>query len=300
MTQPNFLIIGAARSGTTALVRYLEQHPEIFITEPKEPHFWAFAGQTVNFQGPGDEEEINKEVVSDPDLYEQLYTGANGAKALGDGSVSTMYYPEHAIPTIQKYAPDAQLIALLRNPIDRAFSSFLYTHARVHEPVKDFDKALDLEEKRIADNWHHMWHYTRVGFYSEQLQKFIDAFGRERVHILLADDLRSDSEKVLSDVCGILGVNPNFDFQDLKEVNSSGVPKSRALARMINVVRSNAVLRSIAVNMTPLKLRNRVRYGNLSHPKLQPEQRERLRDVYRDEIQKLSEMLDRDLSHWLK
>ncbi|MEZ6045086.1 MAG: sulfotransferase [Planctomycetaceae bacterium] len=300
MTQPNFLIIGAARSGTTALVRYLEQHPEIYITEPKEPHFWAFAGQTVNFQGPGDDEEINKEVVSDPDKYEMLYSDANGAVALGDGSVSTMYYPETAIPAIQKYAPNAKLIALLRNPIDRAFSSFLYTHARVHEPVKDFDQALDLEEKRIADNWHHMWHYTKVGFYSEQLQKFIDAFGRERIHILLADDLRKDSTGVLKQVCGILGVNPEFKFEELKEVNSSGVPKSRKLAKLINVVRSNSVLRAMAVNLTPLKLRNRIRYGNLAHPKLQPAQRDRLREVYREEIEKLGQMLDRDLSHWLK
>lgn len=300
MTQPNFLIIGAARSGTTALVRYLEQHPEIYITEPKEPHFWAFAGKTVNFQGPGDDEEINKEVVSDPEKYQGLYAGMNGARAFGDGSVSTMYYADEAIPTIKQYAPDAKLIALLRNPIDRAWSSFLYTHARVHEPVKDFDKALDLEEKRIADNWHHMWHYTRVGFYAEQLQKFYDAFGRDRVHVFLADDLRADSIALLKDVCRVLEVNPEFEFQEPGDVNRSGVPKSRALAKAINVVRGNSMLRSIAVNLTPRSFRDKIRYSNLHRPKLQPEQRERLREVYREDITKLGEMLGRDLSDWLK
>ncbi|MCA9042399.1 MAG: hypothetical protein KDA65_18745, partial [Planctomycetaceae bacterium] len=110
----------------------------------------------------------------------------------------------------------------------------------------------------------------------------------------------ADSSKLLQDVCRIIGVNPEFEFQELKEVNSSGVPKSRALAKMINVVRANPVLRYMAINMTPLKLRNKIRYGNLARPKLQPAQRDRLREVYRTEIEKLGELLNRDLSHWLK
>src|SRR3954463_6801674 len=91
---PNFLIIGAAKSGTTALFKYLEQHPEVFISEPKEPHFLALANHPLNFSGPGDDQMMNSRAITDLSRYEKLFSSANGAKVIGEGSVSTLYYPQ--------------------------------------------------------------------------------------------------------------------------------------------------------------------------------------------------------------
>ncbi|MCA9246295.1 MAG: sulfotransferase, partial [Planctomycetales bacterium] len=100
---PDFLIIGAARSGTTALAKILQQHPDIFLSEPKEPHFFAFADQPPCFTGPGDDVMMNRVAVTDPKAFEALFSGAPTSALRGEGSVSTLYYHDSSIPNIQRY-----------------------------------------------------------------------------------------------------------------------------------------------------------------------------------------------------
>ena len=118
MKRPNFLVIGAAKSGTTASCDYFGQHPEIFLSQPKEPHFFAFEGMKLNFRGPDDEFVMNRRAITSWNDYLKLFQGAGDARALGDGSISTLYYPE-SIPRIQKYMPDGKLICILREPAER-------------------------------------------------------------------------------------------------------------------------------------------------------------------------------------
>src|SRR5918996_796747 len=136
-TLPNFLVVGAARSGTTGLVEGLRSHPRVFVTDPKEPHYFALHDQTANFAGPG------------------------------DGSVSTLYYHERALPEVVAMNPDMRLVALLREPIARAYSSHQYMRARGFEPYEDFLQAVDEEPRRKADDYHHLWHYTSMSFYAD-------------------------------------------------------------------------------------------------------------------------------------
>src|SRR5919197_4650058 len=116
-THPNFFIIGAARSGTSALAEMVRQHPDAFVTRPKEPHFLAFAGTTPHFTGPGDEAHINRIVVTRYEDYMRLYEDTRAA-ARGDASVSTLYYADESVPTLARFVPDARLMVILRNPVD--------------------------------------------------------------------------------------------------------------------------------------------------------------------------------------
>src|SRR3712207_6354190 len=133
MTMPNFLIIGAMKSGTTALYYYLEQHPEIYMSPVKEPNFFS-----------SQEQENAADAVTDIGTYQHLFRGVSGEKAIGEASHSYLYEPG-AAAEIRRYLPEAKLIAILRNPIDRAYSHFLHMVRSGTEPLDDFAQALQEE-----------------------------------------------------------------------------------------------------------------------------------------------------------
>ena len=116
-TIPTFLVVGAARCGTTGLVEGLRSHPRVFVTDPKEPHYFALHRIGAHFTAPGDEHTINKVAVTDRDAYLALYPQEHDFLALGDGSVSTIYYHQESIPEIKAINPDMRLVVMLREPV---------------------------------------------------------------------------------------------------------------------------------------------------------------------------------------
>ena len=208
MPTPTFLVVGTARAGTTAVVEGLRTHPDVFITQPKEPHYFAFHGTVPDFQGPGDDEWINRIAITDSDRYLALYDDAGDALARGDGSVSTLYYSAHAAPEIARINPEMKLVVVLREPVARAFSNYTYLRLRGVETEEDFRGGLDREPERIAAHWHHMWHYTALSHYADDLQRLIDTVGRERVGVWFHDQLDEDYDTVLSEVASFLELPP--------------------------------------------------------------------------------------------
>jgi hypothetical protein len=299
VTVPNFLIIGAARSGTTALCNTLGQHPEIYISSLKEPHFLAFSGEKLEFRGPGDNVLINREAVTNFEAYQSLFSGVCDEIAIGEGSVSTLYYNERAIDNIRRFTPDAKLIVILRNPIQRAFSSFLYMTAHGHEPLHQFERALDQEQQRINDNWHHIWHYTRMGLYGGQIAAFLNAFGAERVKVVLFEDLKLTPAETTADLFRFLNVNPDFEADTSTQVNRSGIPRSRLLQYVLYQVNERQTVKRALKAIVPLKVREWVRRANLSHPSMPVSTQTRLKAVFEQDVLQLQELLNRDLSHWL-
>jgi hypothetical protein len=263
-TRPNFLVIGAARSSTTAVARALGGRSEVFLTSPKETHFWAFAGAPVRFAGPGDDEMFNRWLVSDPAEYSALYAAAGGARLRGDGSVTTLYHPTHAIDAISAYAdPDVRLVCLVREPAARSLSAFLYLRSRGHEPFTDFQEGLAAEEERIASGHHHMWHYTRMSRYAEQLPLFADAFG-DRLFVAVSEEIQAAPDEFSRRLCAFLGL-PERPALDLStEVNRGGEPRSRAVTAAFNTMRRSSHLKNAVKAVVPASVRERVRRANLS------------------------------------
>ncbi|MCW5935662.1 MAG: sulfotransferase, partial [Fimbriimonadia bacterium] len=158
MRMPNFLIIGAAKSGTTALYFYIKQHPEVFMAKVKEPRFFAYEGGVPEWKGPLDAEN-NAWVITDKEVYTALFNDVSEEKVWGEASPIYLY-SEPAPERIKNYAPDAKLVAILRHPIERAYSHYLHLIRDNREPLRDFGKALDLEPERMANGWEWSWHYT--------------------------------------------------------------------------------------------------------------------------------------------
>jgi len=300
MTMPNFLIIGAGKSGTTSLYHYLKQHPEVYMSPVKEPKFFAMEGKTLDFRGPNDEAHMNRKSITDIDTYRTLFRGVTEEKAIGEASPLYLYSQE-APGRIKHYIPHARLIAILRNPVERAFSSYLHCIRDRGEPLEDFAKALQDEETRIANGWGPIWHYKNAGFYSAQLERYFDTFRREQIEIFLYEDLKDDPVGVLQSIFRFLRVDDTRLPDISLKHNISGVPRSRVVHALLN--KPNPI-KSAFRPLIPAKLRNRLNHNltgrNLVKPQLSPEVRRQLIEAYSEDILKVQEIIHRDLSRWLE
>ena len=296
---PNFLIIGAARTGTTSLYEYMRQHPDIWFSPVKEPMFFALEGARPDFRGPGDDREINRKSVTDLAAYQALFAGASSKKAVGEASANYLY-SERAAERIRHYIPEARMIAVLRNPVERAYPSFLYMIRDQREPLRDFAQALEQEDKRIAEHREHIWHYAHMGFYGKQLQRYYALFGKNRIRVYLNEEMKKDAPGLLKDVFGFLEVDDTFLPDTSVTYNEGGVPKRKLLNAVLT--RPSIVKRLLRpfVPASAMKVYTRLKHGNLEKPPLDAGVRARLVALYRDDVLRLQDMTGKDLSAWLK
>jgi hypothetical protein len=307
MTLPNFLIIGAAKSGTTALYEYLKQHPQIFMSWNKEPHFFAFEGGKPRFQGPGDQKLYNHIVIDDVEAYRRLFQGASNETAIGEASANYLYIPR-ARDRIGHYVPEAKLIAVLRNPVERAYSSFLHMTRDGREPLGEFAQALQAEQERIQNNWGPIWHYKRAGFYYAQLRRYYEAFDREQIKVYLYEDLRDNPIGMQKGIYRFLGVDDTFVPDVSARYNVSGVPKNKQVHAIYTILIKPHPLKSVLKPLFPSGLRRRlvastvnaIRNRNLAKPPFPTEVRRQLIRTYREDILRLQELIQRDLSEWFQ
>ena len=294
MVMPNFLIIGAAKAGTTALHTYLQQHPQIYMTPDKETNFFAFEGEKLNFQGIGDE-AINQFSIIDLATYQQLFADVKDEMAIGEACPLYLY----ATQSVQKIAsslPEARLIVILRNPVDRAYANYLHLIRDDREPEKDFAQALEAEPQRIQNNWEWFWHYVQLGYYGQQLKRYYDEFDASQIRVYLYEDLVQRSPWLIEDLFNFLQVDPNFIPDTSIRPNKSGVPKNSALHQLLT--KPNPI-KSLLKPLFPAKLRQKIQHNNLETPKLSPEVRQSLMKLYREDILVCQDLIGRDLSAWL-
>lgn len=288
--EPTFFIIGAARSGTTALVEMLRQHPGVFVTDPKEPNFLALANTELDFKGPGDDLMVKRYSVTDPAQYSLLYRGTGAKAARGDASTSSLYYSDATVDNLNRYFPDARLVVILREPVARAFSAFSYLRMRGFEPRADFLGAVKDEREGLRADWHHLWHYVEMGRYARQLRPFIERLGSEQIRVLFYDDLCREPLEVARSTFSFLGVDPGVKVT-AKRVNVSGEPRSVTVQRAIGRMEGEHRIRSATRVVVPYRLTERVKRLNLHHQQIPREVAETLRPVFRSEMSELADLL---------
>lgn len=294
MTLPNFLIIGAAKAGTTALHEYLQQHPQIYMTPNKETNFFAFEGQEINFQGIGDE-ALKEFSITDLSAYQAQFSNVTQELAIGEACPSYLYYPQ-AASRIKKYIPDARLIVILRHPLDRAYANFLHTVRDDREPHTDFALALQDEATRIENNWEWFWHYIQVGFYGKQLKHYYEIFAPSQIKVYLYEDLKTNAIATLQDIFRWLEVDDTFVPDMTLRPNKSGMPKNQLLHQILT--KPNPV-KTLLKPLFPAKLRQKIQHQNLNKPQISQEVKQYLLDLYRADILLSQDLINRDLEPWL-
>lgn len=186
---PNFFVIGAPKSGTTALYDCLKQHPEIYMSPVKEPHFFALNGQPPAWAGPAGSYRIQTAVWRPRDYF-MLFAGATNQCAVGEASLSYLRSPL-AAQRIKHYLPESKQVVILRQPADRAYSDYVFRIQRGWETAGSFTEALELEDSRRAKGWPDMFFYALNGCYHTQLSAYYKRFRRE-VIISLQDIIGRD------------------------------------------------------------------------------------------------------------
>jgi len=300
---PDFLVIGAPKAGTTSLYHYLCQHPQIFMSPNKEPHFFAFEGHQPNFRGPGDEDAwLNTESVVSLDEYRELFSEAKASQKCGEAS--TMYlYLEGSCDRIYYHVPQIKLIAFLRHPSERAYSHYKHMRRDGREWETDFSCALKNEAERIEQGWAPAWHYRQVGLYYEQVRRYMQKFDAEQLRIYLYDDLLTAPQKIYSDIFEFIGVDPNFSINTTERFNTTKVVRRNK--QLHDFLMKPSSLKTALRQVIPAHIRKPLSakvYRKNASP-IQPLSnalRGELTRSYESDILRLQDLIEQDLSHWLQ
>jgi hypothetical protein len=271
---PTFVIIGAQKSGTTSLARYLSGHPQVFMSAEKEIHFF----------------ETRKLYERGADWYARHFAQAADAAAVGEASPAYMYFP--LVPErMAQVVPDCRLIAILRDPIDRAYSHYWMNRALGLEDL-EFPDAVEREAARLASGDMpslRRYSYFDRGRYLEQLMRFTPFFGRDRLLVLLFDDLRERPDEVFVEVCRFLAVNSAYRPADLGRAENQ------------HTEFKSIRLRNVAKRGFPNRVNNligRVNAVPARYPPLDPALKSELSRLFEDDNRRLAAWLGRDLRGW--
>jgi hypothetical protein len=289
---PNFIVIGAAKAGTTALYWYLAEHPQVFMSPVKETNYFAYGLDAQGRLLYGDPELHSFPVRSLLD-YERLFADADDALAIGEASPIYLECPQ-AANRIQRLLPESRLICSLRHPVERAYSDYqMYLRSRGRRLAPSRDLTADAIWAQPDSHW------MQIGRYHEQLTRYFDVFPRDQIHVFLFDDLRRGALEAVRGVYRFLGIDPGF-VPDLEAPhNIGGLPENRLLESLLTSSR----IKSAVEPWIPKGAANwvrRLRTGNMRPaPPLPAELTKELTRYFREDIKLTEELVGRSLDHWL-
>jgi hypothetical protein len=300
---PDFLIIGAGKSGTTSLDNYLKQHPEIFIPDVKEPNFFGYETVHRARLSPDERLHYDQSVTRLAD-YLALFESANTGQLLGETSNTYMYHDD-APKRIKYYNPNVKLIAILRQPAGRLYSRFLHLAREKRTPTAQFADCLDKQSI-----WWRRNDLIPEGFYYKNLSKYYTMFPKENIRVYLYEEFNEHPEAVMKDIFTFLGVDPNFKVNSNVKFNESGFIKNDFLnkiygqkglvIRTVKALLPSLFIKGLKKNLFVQKQLNKLRSKNLVKPGMDPQVKFRLtHEVYGDDIRNLQNLIGKDLSSWL-
>jgi hypothetical protein len=302
MSLPDFFVAGVPKAGTTALHAALAQHPSLYLSPVKEPKFFLTDGQPPPAQGgPGDARTYREHIWRRSD-YEALFSAAP-AGALRGESTPFYLYSEAAQERIRALVPQARLIVVLRDPIERAHSNWTHLWSAGLDPIDDFVEACAAEDRRIADGWADFWHYLRLGLYGRQLERLYSVFPREQVLVFRYRSLIADPAGLLNVVCGFLGVEQDL-LTDVPRENVTAHPtptsRHRSVGRLLRA--GSAVTSRLpghAGSSVVDLLQRRLQADALPRQPLTWEQRQALIPHFEADIRLLESITGEDFGDWL-
>lgn len=297
MRMPEFFIVGAPKCGTTAMNDYLQQHPEIFLPKKKEINFF---GSDLVFYKP----RVTKEE------YLSHFAEAKNEKRVGEAAVWYLY-SKRAAAEIKAFSPDGSIIIMLRNPVDMMYSLHAQRLYNDNEDLRDFEEALAAEKdrqqgRRIYKNAANAmgFFYRDAARYTQQVRRYFEVFGREKVHVIIFDDFKKDTPRSFHETCEFLGVNTQF-HPEFNIVNPRKTVHSATLRNFLRYPPPSVrwVLRSLGLRPVEWGFKGWLKRLNtkVEPPSdINPALRQALRAEFLPEVEQLSELLDRDLTHWCR
>lgn len=285
---PNFFIVGAPKAGTTSLYHYLESHPDIYMSPVKEPNY--FSHEDIVKQ----DLFYNEKGIASLAEYEALFNGATTEKAIGEASVSYLFYD--SVPgKIKKRVPDARIIIMLRNPVDRAFSHFSMDK-RLGYVNESFESIFEHTGKSKLSHLYYQ-QYIELGNYYKQVKRYLDIFPKEQIKIFLLRDMKTDTPQLVKQLYKFLDVDENFVADVSEKFNSNAAPRTKLMSRLYQ----NQKLRSNIRRVLPANTVETVKKFLFTPKKesLPDELVVKLKAYYKSDIEQLENLLQKDLKVWL-
>ena len=298
MRVPNFFIVGAPKCATTAMHAYLRQHPAIFMPVLKELHFYG-------------RDLMRLPSMLSEEAHDSLFLEAGHAESVGETCIWALY-SQTAAREINEAHPQSKIIIMLRNPVEMLHA--LHSEYLIHaiEDITDFARALEAEPERkrgerLPPKERYpaaLYAYHEIATFSVQVERYFQAFGEDRVHIIVYDDLKRDTGSEYRRVLEFLGVDASV-VPEFRTINSSQCLRSPRLQRLL--VESASLTEGWCRCLRPLgpervaRLASTLKDWNLRsmpRPPLQPAVRDRLEAEFAPEVERLGALIGRDLSHW--
>ena len=303
MALPDFLVAGVPKAGTTALHAALSRHPGLHLSPIKEPKFFLTDGPPPDKGGPGDVLTY-REHVWQRDRYERLFDDAAPGTKTGESTPLYLHDPD-AMRRIRKLIPDAKIIAVIRDPVERAHSNWTHLWSAGLEPESDFLRACAEEDRRIAQGWASFWRYTSLGMYGRQLQHAFGLFGRDQVLVLRYRALVDEPTGTLDRSCRFLGVADGV-LTEIPRENVTAHPERTPAHRAASLaMRAGGSLgqrlpgaAATAVTTATHRLERFLQRGSRERQPLSWEQRQALLPMFTDDIRLLEELLGEDFGDW--
>jgi len=293
---PNLFIVGAPKCGTTSLYHFLNSHPEVYMSPEKEPHFLAF-NDRHEYESVFGCKNFYTTLRRDPrpvimeSVYLDLFKTNGNFKRIGEASTSYLYSKLAPLRISEKYnSPDLRILIFLRNPVERAYSQFLHHVRDGLEYTEDFFEAFNHEKERLDRG--PFWHYMKVGLYAEQVKRFVDLFGREKIKVIKFEDFKKDTNCIKGEICDFLGIETIDAPQPDIQYNKTGIPENKRMHNFFLFFSKMPYASNIKKKMPEklLHMFRRQKNKNLSKPKLDIVKKRKAMNHYRDNIRRLEEI----------
>jgi hypothetical protein len=289
---PNFIIIGAAKSGTTTLYEYLCRHPQIYMCTPKEPDFFS----------------IDANYAKGMDWYSSLFNDAKPTQICGEASTTYSRWHQHplAVERIHSELPHVKLIYIMRHPVDRAYSFYIHRFkGSLHKPQYAVSNTFEETIKQQSE-------FIESSYYLEQIEKYLPFFPQESFLFLLMEDLIENPAETLKKILTFIDVDPQINLIEQEKVvaNKAGdYPEWFVKKQLLNPLKKVPGINLVS-SILPEQIKSNVyqmikqakykEWKSLQFvpPPMLPETRTMLLDRFREPNLKLAQFLNRDLSHW--
>jgi hypothetical protein len=289
MAFPNFFIVGAAKAGTTSLYHYLSQHPEVFMSPVKEPHYFSQVRPDPELRFVYAHKSARDEAA-----YRRLFRRARQARMIGEASTSYLW--EAQTPArIKASVPAAKIIIILREPVARAHSHYL-NDVREGVERRPFLQALQEDYAQPRKGWGISHLYLELGLYAEQVRRYLAAFAEKNVLVLFFEEFSADTQSALRQAWDFLGLAapPDCSQEQQAAQNAYAAPRSAISQAILGTPALRAMGRLLPKPLRELG-RDRLLLRRGKKPALEPAARDFLRDIYAPDRTRLAEMMKRRL-----
>jgi hypothetical protein len=278
MRLPNFICIGTQKAGTTLLYEILKQHPQIFLPNVKEVHFF----------------DVDQNYDKGLEWYKQFFDDSENYKIVGDITPAYIYFKDIPQRIQETLGTDVKLLAMLRNPVDRAYSHYWMAFRRGYEDLP-FEEAIKKEDLRIKKGYPntHRFSYISRGFYSEQMKRYLSVFSENNIMVIIFEEFINNLKANVQSILDFLSCTSTFIFEIPDKIHSGCLN----LREYIDAAKINKYYfpQSNLINIIKLITSKN---QNIDYPPLKKKTRLYLLDLYKNDIHKLEILLKRDLLIW--